>query len=150
MVVALPSCAHLGPLEFPPPGTDLTTQEMSSTIFLWMAIAKTFLRNPRLTSIARCILIHALHFRNANLADLCFMWSECRPLFLRGHGVFTISLKFSRLQTRSSANSYAFQELPLSHSWPRLTAKTESQWASFSCYLIVGEIMYSHSYRFGF
>jgi hypothetical protein len=27
MGVALPSCAHLGPLEFPPPGTDLAAQE---------------------------------------------------------------------------------------------------------------------------
>jgi hypothetical protein len=45
MVGAFLSCAHLGPLEFPPPGTDL------SMISLLMTITKTFLRNQRLTSI---------------------------------------------------------------------------------------------------
>jgi hypothetical protein len=74
VVVALPSCAHLGSLEFPPSGIGLTTQEMSSTIFLLMIIAKTLLQNPRLTSISRCIFIHAVHFRNTNLAYLCCMW----------------------------------------------------------------------------
>jgi hypothetical protein len=67
MVVALPSYAHLGPLEFPPPGTDLTMQEMSSAISFLMAIAKTFLRNPPLASISRCILIHAVGFRNTDV-----------------------------------------------------------------------------------
>jgi hypothetical protein len=43
MIVAIPSCAHLGPLQFPPPGTGLTTQKMSWTIGLLMAITKTFL-----------------------------------------------------------------------------------------------------------
>jgi hypothetical protein len=73
IVVALPSCAHLGPLEFLPPGTDLTTQEMPSTISLMMAIAKTFLPNPWLTSISRCILIHTVHFRNTKLASLPYV-----------------------------------------------------------------------------
>jgi hypothetical protein len=52
MVVSLSSCANLGSLEFPPPGTDFTTHEMSSTISLLMAIAKTFLPNTRLASIS--------------------------------------------------------------------------------------------------
>jgi predicted small lipoprotein YifL len=43
MVVTLSSCTHLGPLEFPQPGTDLTTHEMSSAISLLMVIAKPFL-----------------------------------------------------------------------------------------------------------
>jgi hypothetical protein len=42
MVVTLPSCARLGPLEFPRPGTDLTTYAMSSAISRLMTIAKTF------------------------------------------------------------------------------------------------------------
>jgi hypothetical protein len=38
-MVVLPD---LGPFEFPPRGTDLTTQAMSSTISLLMVIAKPF------------------------------------------------------------------------------------------------------------
>jgi hypothetical protein len=76
MVVALSSRAHLIPFDFPPPGTDLTIQEMPSTISILMAIAKTFLRNPRLISISQCILIHASHFRNATFADLCWTDSD--------------------------------------------------------------------------
>jgi hypothetical protein len=112
VVVALPSCAHLGPLEFPPLGTNFTKQEMSSTISLLMVVAKTFLRNLRLTSISGYIFIHAVHFRDMNLAYLCCMWSEYRSFFRR-HTVLTISLKFSRPQTCSWANSYAFQESSL-------------------------------------
>jgi hypothetical protein len=108
MVVALSSCPHLGPLEFPLRGTDFTTQEMSSTISILMAIAKTFLRKARQTSISRYILIHAVRFWNTNVVDLCCMWSVCRSFILRGGVVLTISLKFSRPQTCSSADSYAF------------------------------------------
>jgi hypothetical protein len=124
MVVAFPSCAHRGPLEFPPPGTDLTTQEMSSTISLLMAMVKTFIRNPRLTSISRCILIHVLHFRSTNLAYLCRIWSESRSFF-RGHAVLTIFLKLFGLKLAPRLIPTHFKN----HSslcGPLLTARTES------------------------
>jgi hypothetical protein len=127
MIITLTSCAHLGPLEFPPPGTDLATQEMSSKISILMAVANTFRQNRQLTSISWCILIYAVHFRKMNLTYFCYLCSECRSFFLHSHRVLTMSWKFPPPETCSSANSYTFQESSHSRCWPLLTAKIESQ-----------------------